>query len=64
MKRLRTADHVQLHTDALAYVVKRFAVLRDTKKKDASMHVLGFFKALGNLLIGLDGRGALEVYVS
>ncbi|KAL8292902.1 hypothetical protein RQP46_000596 [Phenoliferia psychrophenolica] len=64
VKRLRTSDHVQLHTDALAYIIKRYAVLRDAKKKDASTRVLGFFKALGNLLIGLDGQGALKVKTS
>ncbi|KAK4699710.1 cohesin complex subunit SA-1/2, partial [Phenoliferia sp. Uapishka_3] len=64
VKRLRTVDHVQLHSDALAYIVKKFAVLREGKKKEASTRALSFFKALGNLLIGLDGQGALKVKVA
>lgn len=63
VKHLKTSDHVQLHADALAYIVKKYAVLRDGKKKDASTRALGLFKALANLLIGLDGQGALKVYV-
>ncbi|KAM0753990.1 hypothetical protein T439DRAFT_298458 [Meredithblackwellia eburnea MCA 4105] len=64
VKRLHSTFHIQLHTDALDYILKKYIVLKDSKRKDASNRALLFFKALANLLIGIDGQSALKIKTS
>lgn len=63
IKRLPTTDHIFLHTEALSFIVDKLALLEQTKRKELRNSALCFFKALANWLIGIDGKGALAMYV-
>lgn len=61
IKRLPTDDHVRIHTDAAVYIVAKLSSFESTKRKESRNKALSFFKALSNLLIGIDGKGALKM---
>ncbi|GAA5978615.1 hypothetical protein JCM10908_004424 [Rhodotorula pacifica] len=54
-------DHLRLHLDGLQWVVSKLARFEEAKRKADRDRALSFFKALGHLLFGLDGRSALKV---
>ncbi|GAA6029512.1 hypothetical protein JCM8097_003715 [Rhodosporidiobolus ruineniae] len=58
---LPAEDHLRLHLDALKYAVSKLAHFEETKRREERGKILAFFKALGHLLLGLDGRSALKV---
>jgi cohesin complex subunit SA-1/2 len=60
-KRLPAQDHVRLHTESLAFIVKKIASLQEDKKTQARNRALSFFKALAHLLLGVDGKDALNM---
>lgn len=60
---LPSEDHLRLHLDALKWAVAKLARFEEAKRKGDRDRLLSFFKALGHLLLGLDGRSALKVYV-
>lgn len=60
---LPAEDHLRLHLDALKWVTSKLARYEEAKRKADRDRALSFFKALGHLLFGLDGRSALKVYV-
>lgn len=59
---LPAEDHLRVHLDALKWVVSKLARYEEAKRKADRDRTLSFFKALGHLLFGLDGRSALKVY--
>lgn len=61
---LPAEDHLRLHLDALKWVVSKLARYEEAKRKADRDRALSFFKALGHLLFGLDGRSALKVKTS
>jgi cohesin complex subunit SA-1/2 len=61
---LPTEDHLRLHLDGLKYAIKKLAKFEEDKRREERNKVLSFFKALGHLLIGLDGRAALKIKTS
>lgn len=63
VSRMPAADHLCLHVDALKWAVAKLARFEEAKRKADRDRLLSFFKALGHLLFGLDGRSALKVYV-
>lgn len=56
-------DHMRLHLDAVRWIVSKLARYEEAKRKVDRDRALSFFKALGHLLFGLNGRSALKVYV-
>lgn len=63
VKSLPTEDHVQIHLDGSAYIVKKLKAYDEAKRKEARNKAVAYFKALGNLVIGIDGKGALKMCV-
>ncbi|BGP22583.1 cohesin complex subunit SA-1/2 [Rhodotorula toruloides] len=55
-----TDDHLRIHLDALKWMIAKLAQLEHAKRKDDRNRALSFFKALGHLLMGIDGRSALK----
>jgi len=60
---LPAEDHLRLHLEALKWIVPKLARLEETKRKDERSRAIVFFKALAHLLLGLDGRSSLKMYV-
>ncbi|GAA5879860.1 hypothetical protein JCM3774_002262 [Rhodotorula dairenensis] len=61
---LPAEDHMRLHLDAIKWIVSKLARYEEAKRKADRDRALSFFKALGHLLFGLDGRSALKVKTS
>ena len=60
-KRLPAEDLVKLHTESLSFIVKKIAAFEDDKRTQARNRALSFFKALAQLLLGVDGKSALSM---
>ena len=55
---------IQIHTTLISYIVKRLTAYEMNKNKKAFKSAMSFFKALVALLLSLQSRNALEMYVT
>lgn len=63
VKKLPREDHARIHTDSIAYIVERLTRYVDSEQEDQAANAIRLFKPLAHLLTGLDGKGALIMFV-
>lgn len=55
---------IQIHTTLISYIAKRLTAYEMNKNKKAFKSGMSFFRALVPLLLSVQSRNALEMYVA
>ena len=63
VKSMPTEEHVRIHLDGVEYIVTKLKAYDQAKRKESRNKAVSYFKALSNLVIGVDGKGALKMCV-
>jgi cohesin complex subunit SA-1/2 len=61
LKRLPGDYHVKIHTNIIDYITEKMENYDKAGRKEQMTKAISLFKALSNILTGLDGRASLQV---
>lgn len=61
VNRLPAHDHTRIHIDCVGFIVDKIISYEEGNQKDQKAKAIFLFKPLVNLILGLDGKGALKM---